>query len=85
MVIYRSKVSAVLILALSSWASAQVETNQAHILPRTISVSSASACQVMRANVDLVLVNVTVLDQSDRAVSGLQSANFALLDDNPAR
>src|SRR5882724_5055949 len=80
MVIYRFKVSAVLILALSCWASAQVETNQAHILPRTISVSPASTRQVIRANVDLVLVNVAVLDHSDRAVTGLQSANFALLD-----
>jgi VWFA-related protein len=31
--------------------------------------------------VDLVLVNVTVLDHSDRAVTGLESANFTVLDD----
>jgi Ca-activated chloride channel family protein len=77
----RFKASAVLLLTVSSWAAAQVEINQAHILPRAISVSSASTRPVIRANVDLVLVNVTVLDHSDRAVTGLESANFTVLDD----
>ena len=81
MVVDRFKISAVLILALSTWAAAQVDINQAHILPRTISASPPSTRQLIRANVDLVLVNVTVLDHSDRAVTGLQCANFALLDD----
>ena len=80
MVSDRFKVSTLLILALC-WAGAQVETNQAHVLPRTISVSAPSTPQVIRANVDLVLVNVTVLDHSDRAVTGLDSANFTVLDD----
>src|SRR5260370_34878554 len=37
--------------------------------------------QVLRANVDLVLVDVTVLEQRGRAVTGLGPANFAVLDD----
>src|SRR5437667_1387701 len=81
MVIDRFKASAVLLLTVSSWAAAQVEINQAHILPRAISVSSAFTRPVIRGNVDLVLVNVTVLDHSDRAVTGLESANFTVLDD----
>ncbi len=81
MVNHRFKASAVLLLTVSSWAAAQVEINQAHILPRAISVSSAFTRPVIRANVDLVLVNVTVLDHSDRAVTGLESANFTVLDD----
>jgi Ca-activated chloride channel homolog len=81
MVIGRFKVFTVLVLAMSSWASAQVEIYRAHVLPRTIPVSSAFTHDVIRANVDLVLVNVAVLDHLDRAVTGLQSENFALLDD----
>ena len=84
MVIGRFKVFTVLILAASSWASAQVEINEARILPRTVAVSRASTQHIIRANVDLVLASVTVLDHSDRAVTGLDSANFTVLDDkNP--
>src|SRR5437870_11752686 len=75
----RFKASAVLLLTVSRWAAAQVEINQAHILPRAISVSSAFPRPVIRANVDLVLVNVTVLDHSDRAVTGQASANISVL------
>jgi Ca-activated chloride channel family protein len=46
--------------------------------------SPAATRQTLRANVDLVLVNVTVLDHEGRAVAGLEPANFAVLDDkNP--
>jgi Ca-activated chloride channel family protein len=67
-------------LAASSYLPAQVAIDQVHILPRAIAGSSTPAQHILRANVDLVLVNVTVLDQAGRAVTGLRPANFSLLD-----
>jgi Ca-activated chloride channel homolog len=40
---------------------------------------------VIRDNVDLVLVNVTVLDRHDRVVNGLSKADFSVFDDGSAR
>jgi Ca-activated chloride channel homolog len=71
-------------LAVASFVTAQVGMNEVHVLPGAISRSSAGTQQVLRANVDLVLVNVTVLDHAGRAVTGLQPTNFAVLDNkNP--
>jgi Ca-activated chloride channel family protein len=71
-------------LVLSSYLAAQVGINEVHVLPRAMPGSPASAHQIFRANVDLVLVNVTVLDYAGRAVTGLEPTNFAVLDDkNP--
>jgi len=71
-------------LAVSSFAVAQAGTNEVHVLPHAMPGSSAPKQQVLRANVDLVLVNVTVLDFAGRVVTGLKPTNFAVLDDrNP--
>jgi Ca-activated chloride channel family protein len=68
----------------SIYAAAQAGVNEIHVLPRAMSALPASENQTIRSNVDLVLVNVTVLDHSGRAVTGLEPENFAVLDDrNP--
>src|ERR1700730_3662645 len=75
---------AVVLLAAPSYVAAQVGTNDVHVLSHTIHASPASTQQILRADVDLVLVNVTVLDPAGRAVTGLGLTNFAVLDDkNP--
>ena len=74
----------VVALAASSYVTAQVDINEVHVLPHVMPGSPAPTQQVLRAKVDLVLVNVTVLDHAGRAVTGLERANFAVLDDkNP--
>jgi Ca-activated chloride channel family protein len=74
--------AAILTITTCLWASAQVEREQVNIVPRTTSVSAVSSASVVLSNVDLVLLNVTVLDREDRAVTGLQARDFAVLDDN---
>ena len=74
----------VVVLAASCFGAAQVGINDVHVLPRAMSASPAPTEHVLRANVDLVLVNVTVLDHAGRAVMGLEPTNFSVLDDkNP--
>ncbi len=68
-------------LVASSYVAAQVDTDDVHVLPHEISGSPAPGQHILRANVDLVLVNVTVVDLAGRVVTGLESTNFAVLDD----
>jgi Ca-activated chloride channel homolog len=63
-------------------ASAQANDDRAEILPFRASASEISTRQVIKSNVDLVLVDVTVLDHSDRAVTGLDATDFAVLEDS---
>lgn len=71
-------------LGLSTPSSAQSEYNAVHVLPSPARVSATQMRSTFRSDVDLVLVNVTVLDRSSRVVSGLTSHDFALLENkNP--
>src|SRR6266849_3395369 len=63
-------------------AAAQQQIDQPHVTPRDLFLSGGSSRQVFRSRVDLVLVNVAVVDRDGRAVTGLQPADFRLLDDN---
>jgi len=65
-------------------AAAQVDINQVQTIHRTVAAPRTSANHTVLSRVDLVLVNVTVLDHAYHAVTGLEPANFAVLDDrNP--
>ena len=79
--IVSSLFAVVLILAVSGCADAQVGIDEVHVLPRAMPGSPVHTQQTLRANVDLVLVNVTVLDHGGRAVPGLEPTNFAVLED----
>jgi Ca-activated chloride channel homolog len=71
-------------LATAGDLAAQADINQVHVLPRTQATPPGPTQHVLRSNVDLVLVDVTVLDRANRAVTGLGPTNFAVLDDkNP--
>jgi Ca-activated chloride channel homolog len=71
-------------LATAGDLTAQADINEVHVLPRTQARPPGPTQQVLRSDVDLVLVNVTVLDRANRAVTGLGPTNFAVLDDkNP--
>jgi Ca-activated chloride channel family protein len=74
----------VVALATSGYVAAQVGIGDVHVVPRATPAPFAPTQHVLRTNVDLVLVNVTVLDHAGRAVTGLEPTNFAVLDDkNP--
>jgi len=67
-------------LAAGGVCAAQSEGNAIHVLPRSTPVSAAPRGSVLQ-NVDMVLVNVTVLDAEGRAVNGLEAADFSVVDD----
>jgi hypothetical protein len=74
----------VVTLAASGYVAAQAGINEVHVLPRAMPAPPTPTQHVLRTNVDLVLVNVTVLDHAGRAVTELDPTNFAVLDDkNP--
>lgn len=78
---------AVSIVAMSV-AAAQTSIDDVHITPREKSVDVASAAysapyaggSVIRSNVDLVLVPVTITDDLNRPVIGLNEHNFQLFE-----
>lgn len=63
-------------------ASAQVDLDQVSIFPRTTSALHPLSPGMLRTQVDLVTVNVTVVDRQNRTVTGLDSAAFTVLDNN---
>jgi len=75
---------AVLLLVLSLVAApsaAQSVDSQVHVLPRSASYTPSGRLPTFQRDVDLVLVNVTVLDRFNRAVTGLSRKDFSLLED----
>jgi len=78
----RAALIAAFALVYSSYGIAQWNSNEVHVLPRSKAVPPSSVTPTLRTNVDMVLVDVTVLDHAGRAVSGLASSDFTLMDDN---
>ncbi len=70
----------VFLIALLGTASAQTYFGDAHIVPERTPPRVASDHPAIRANTDLVLVPITVLDRRERVVSGLKAGNFAVFD-----
>ena len=74
-----------------SQAMAQTDLDDIHIVPRLQSAPSVvnsqtrDAAGVFRKAVDLVLVPVTVMDESSRIVTGLGPQNFRLYEDKRAQ
>lgn len=65
---------------------AQVSQDEVHILPSTRLARPVERQASLKANVDLVLVNVTVTDSRDRVVHNLEASDFSLVDGkNPQR
>jgi Ca-activated chloride channel homolog len=69
----------ILIACLSGWAQI---ADQVAGVPRTASIAHGIPNATLQSRVDLVLVNVSVYDNSYRAVEGLRANDFALLDSN---
>jgi len=70
-----------LVIGFSVSVAAQSDLSSVHILPPTDANSPSSPRSAFRSDVDLVLVNVSVLDRHQRTVAGLASADFSLLED----
>jgi Ca-activated chloride channel family protein len=62
-------------------ALAQSASDEVHIFPRSSPGPRVGDRAVLKANVDLVLVNVTVTDNRDRVISDLRANDFFVLDD----
>jgi len=74
-------------LILSAVALAQTSIDEVHVTPRerTVAISSANrarlpAASLIRASVDLVLVPVTITDDFNRPVIGLEQENFQVFE-----
>jgi len=78
---WKVSLAVVLYLIAAVAAVAQSDANVVHVLPHSDRVSYQPRESTFRSNVDLVLVNVTVLDRSNRTVTGLASDDFSLLED----
>jgi Ca-activated chloride channel family protein len=80
---FRGHCTFLLIFALgfANLALAQSDSSIVHVPPGADTVSATSSRSTFRSNVDLVLVPVTVLDHSNRTVSGLAPTDFSLLED----
>lgn len=63
-------------------AFAQVLQDEVHILPPLRPARQDERRPTFKANVDLVLVNVTVTDSEDRLVNNLRAGDFAVRDGN---
>jgi Ca-activated chloride channel family protein len=75
--------SLVMITALQG-ALAQTSLDEAHVLSRP-KAKTHTDTGVLTSNVDLVLVNVTVVDSSGRIVSNLRADNFTVQDASRAQ
>lgn len=87
----RARLQVLRLLIWSLWATlfvgpspqpvfAQVLEDEVHILAPSKLVRRNEPGPTLKANVDLVVVNVTVTDSEDRFVSSLQASDFAVLD-----
>ncbi len=74
----------IVFLGVPNAAWAQDSLNQVHVLPHP-HTTRPKLPPDLKANVDLVLVPVTVLDRADRTVTGLHADNFAVLDNKIAQ
>jgi len=69
---------------------AQIGTNEVHVMPNTLATPDKAANQIdpalnthstpIKKDVDLVLVPVTITDQMDRLITGLDKNNFQLFE-----
>ena len=78
-----------LVISLSQ-ALAQTELNEVHVSPRASSDDAPhslgrSAAGLIRSTVELVLVPVTVMDESHRIVTGLEQQNFRVFENKHAQ
>jgi len=78
--IWIAVLSMVAVLSLQT-GFAQSSSDKVHILPPSSPDRKAGQRAFLKANVDLVLVNVTVTDFKDRVVSNLRASDFSVLDD----
>jgi Ca-activated chloride channel family protein len=62
-------------------AFAQSASDEVHTLPPPSPGRQTGQRPLLKANVDLVLVNVTVTDFKDRVISNLRASDFSVLDD----